>query len=70
VRITPHSVGIVHTDARVIGDIVLEKGMVISVDCPVTEIGVGGSAHLEDLTLITADGHEVINDVGNPVIVV
>lgn len=70
VRITPHSVGIVHTDARAIGDIILEKGMIISVDCPVTEIGVGGSAHLEDLTLITADGHEVINDVGNPVIVV
>lgn len=70
VRITPHSVGIVHTDARAVGDIVLEPGMVISVDCPVTEIGIGGSAHLEDLTLITADGHEVLNDIGNQVIVV
>jgi hypothetical protein len=31
---------------------------------------VGGSAHLEDLMLITADGSEAINDVGDEVIVV
>lgn len=70
VRITPHSVGIVHTDARALGDIVLEPGMVLSVDCPVIEAGVGGSAHLEDMTLITADGHEMLNDTAEPVIMV
>jgi Xaa-Pro aminopeptidase len=70
VRITPHSVGLFHTDARGLGDIVLEKGMIISVDFPVLETGIGGSAHLEDLTLITADGHVVLNDTSDPTITV
>ena len=30
----------------------------------------GGSAHLEDLTLITADGTVQINDIGDRVIIV
>lgn len=63
----PHSVGLYHSDhVGMTGlprreDIVLEPGMIISVDCPLLETGVGGSAHLEDLMLITADGAEAIN---------
>ncbi len=70
VRITPHSVGILHTDAHNIANLTLEKGMIISVDFPVLEAGIGGSAHLEDLTLITADGHELLNDTSSPQILV
>jgi Xaa-Pro aminopeptidase len=68
VRITPHSVGLLHTDAVGIGDIALESGMTLSVDFPVLEVGTGGSAHLEDLTLITASGAEPLNDPSDPVI--
>ena len=65
----PHSVGLAHTDepGELHGgfwrkpDIVLEEGMVISVDCPVLDTGIGGSAHCEDLMLITADGAECIH---------
>jgi len=70
VRFTPHSVGLFHTDARALDDIVLERGMTISVDCPVVESGIGGSAHLEDLTLITATGHETMNALDDQVIIV
>ena len=31
-------------------DLVLEENMIISVDMPVLHTGIGGSAHLEDLT--------------------
>ena len=68
VRITPHSIGILHTDATGLGDIELEKDMVLSVDFPVLDGGIGGSAHLEDLTLITADGCELLNEAVDPVI--
>ena len=44
--------------------------MIISVDMPVLNTGIGGSAHLEDLTLITKDGNEQINDIGERIIVV
>jgi Xaa-Pro aminopeptidase len=64
----PHSVGLYHTDAAGLGDIVLEPGMVISVDCPVMQTGLGGSAHLEDLSLITATGSEPIHPVSGPVV--
>ena len=57
----PHSVGLYHTDAAGLGDLVLEPGMILSVDCPVMQAGIGGSAHLEDLTLITANGSEPIH---------
>lgn len=70
VRIVPHSVGVLHTDAFGIGDIALEPGMIISVDFPVLETGIGGSAHLEDLTLITRDGHELLNAASHPTITV
>lgn len=52
----PHSVGLYHSDSRILGDLELRENMVISVDCPLMEVGVGGTAHLEDLTLITRDG--------------
>jgi Xaa-Pro aminopeptidase len=73
----PHSVGLYHTDhvgmagaAAFREDHVLEKGMIISVDCPMLESGVGGSAHLEDLMLITEDGSEPIHDIGDQTIIV
>ncbi|MBL8226120.1 MAG: aminopeptidase P family protein [Chromatiales bacterium] len=64
----PHSVGLYHNDAIGLGDLVLEPGMVISVDCPVLQAGIGGTAHLEDLTLITASGAEPVHPVTAPVI--
>ena len=44
--------------------------MILSVDCPVLNAGMGGSAHMEDLSLITADGAEPIHSVTNPIIIV
>lgn len=78
VAFTPHSVGLMHTDDPgradspfyVKEDVVLAENMIISVDCPVRNVGLGGSAHLEDLTLITADGGVQINDIGDRVIIV
>ena len=78
VAFTPHSVGLMHTDDPgradspfyVKEDVVLAENMIISVDCPVRNVGLGGSAHLEDLTLITAEGGVQINDIGDRVIVV
>lgn len=72
----PHSVGLYHSDhtgetglpAR--EDIVLRPGMILSIDCPLVESGVGGSAHLEDLMLITSDGAEPIHDIGHQTITV
>ncbi len=74
----PHSVGLAHTDepGELAGgfykkpDIILREGMVLSVDCPVLDTGVGGSAHCEDLVLITADGCEPIHSLHDPVITV
>ncbi len=78
VAFTPHSVGLMHTDEPgrdgtpflVKDDLALEENMVLSVDLPVRNVGIGGSAHLEDLTLITKDGSEQINDIGDRVIIV
>ena len=74
--VNPHNVGLYHTDeprdtrgttpARM--DLTLEAGMILSVDCPLFEDGLGGSAHLEDLTLITADGSRPIHPVTDAVI--
>ena len=74
----PHSVGLNHTDEPSVGDadyfvkdnLQLVEGMIISVDLPMTETGLGGSAHLEDLVLITEDGAELINDGADRVIIV
>jgi Xaa-Pro aminopeptidase len=79
VAVTPHSVGLCHTDEPgrdgpgaywQKDDLVLEENMIISVDMPVLHTGIGGSAHLEDLTLITKDGSEQINSIGDRVIIV
>lgn len=76
ISFTPHSVGLYHADHAGSsglppqGDMVLEPGMVLSVDCPLLESGAGGSSHLEDLTLITKDGFESLNDIGDKVILV
>jgi Xaa-Pro aminopeptidase len=74
----PHSCGLAHTDEP--GEdaggfwrkpnIALREGMIISVDCPVLDSGIGGSAHCEDLVLITADGCRQIHSTHEPVIVV
>ena len=69
-RITPHSVGLLHTDLAFRQDLALEAGMVLSVDCPVIDTGLGGSAHREDLVLITPTGCELLNDAGAELIVV
>jgi hypothetical protein len=37
--------------------------VLLDVDMPYTEIG-GGSLHLEDTVLITADGHELLTTAG------
>ena len=78
VSFRPHSVGLFHTDhpgadlsqGRVTPDIVLEENMILSVDCPVLDHGLGGTAHLEDLMLIRADGAEPLHALGDRVIVV
>ncbi|MYH32898.1 MAG: M24 family metallopeptidase [Gammaproteobacteria bacterium] len=75
---SPHSVGLTHTDEPgqdgrpywVKDDLTLEPGMILSVDCPVLNTGIGGSAHMEDLSLITADGAEPIHTITDAVIIV
>ena len=74
----PHSVGLHHTDEpSVEGSSFFQKdnlelldGMVISVDLPVVDVGLDGSAHLEDLVLIGKDGAILLNDAGDRVIIV
>ena len=78
VSFTPHSVGLFHTDhpnpsllnGYVVESLVLEENMILSVDCPPIDEGIGGSAHLEDLMLITPDGAEAIHSVPPGVIIV
>jgi Xaa-Pro aminopeptidase len=78
VSFRPHSVGLFHSDqprndlaqGRVPMDLVLEENMILSVDCPVLDTGLGGTAHLEDLMLIRADGAEPLHETGERVIVV
>jgi Xaa-Pro aminopeptidase len=68
----PHSVGLAHNDQPRTApgggpvDHVLESGMILSIDCPLLEAGNGGTAHLEDLVLVTAQGGEPIHDTGAP----
>ncbi len=67
----PHSVGLAHNDqprAAADGsrlDLVIEENMILSIDCPLSETGSGGTAHLEDLVLITARGAEPIHTTGS-----
>ncbi|QTD57280.1 M24 family metallopeptidase [Parasphingorhabdus cellanae] len=64
----PHSVGLAHTDQPLTDldgkpiDLVLEPGMIISVDCPLMHSDPGGTVHMEDLVLITENGAEAIHD--------
>lgn len=76
--INPHSVGLNHTDEPSKNDfgfwekddIELVENMVLSVDMPVLDNGLGGSAHLEDLVLIGKDGPELLNTSDDRFIVV
>ncbi len=76
VPFNPHCVGLAHTEqpmadnAGVAIDTLLAPGMIISVDCPLMEASTAGTAHLEDLTLITTEGQAPIHDTGNKVIIV
>lgn len=71
VNFTPHSVGLFHSDhpqpsvaeGRTVEGLMLEKDMVLSVDCPILDTGMGGTCHLEDLMLIGDDGAVPIHDV-------
>lgn len=71
VPFNPHCVGLAHTEQPMLDssgspiDTILEPGMIISVDCPLMEASKFGTAHLEDLTLITAEGHVPIHDISN-----
>lgn len=76
--INPHSVGLHHSDEPsaqefsyfMKEDLVLQENMVLSIDFPLLDIGLGGSAHLEDLVLIGKDGPELLNDSDDRFIVV
>lgn len=65
-----HSVGLFHTDEAYDGDSLhfkkadhlIEKDMVLSIDCPVLHLDAAGNVHLEDLWLITESGCEALND--------
>ncbi|MGI9235630.1 MAG: M24 family metallopeptidase [Woeseiaceae bacterium] len=64
---TPHGLGLEHTDdpkpagvqQGMSSDVLLEKGMVLNIDMPFTEIG-WGSVHIEDTVHITEDGFEAL----------
>jgi Xaa-Pro aminopeptidase len=72
VAFSPHSVGLAHTDQPRFAadgsreDVLLEENMILSIDCPLFETGEGGTAHLEDLVLVTARGAVPIHETGSP----
>ena len=43
--------------------------MIINIDYPVMESGIGGSVHLEDLELVTQHGAQPIDDTANKVFI-
>lgn len=71
---SPHSVGLFHTDEAFKNDSMtfakadhlIEENMILSVDCPMLQTDMGGTVHLEDLWLVTADGCEALNDTSDP----
>ncbi len=73
----PHAVGLHHTDEPSgveFGpfekqNLVLQDSMLLSVDMPVLGSGLGGTAHLEDLVLISKDGPELLNPASDRFIV-
>lgn len=70
----PHLVGLQHWDQprqSLEGgklDLVLEAGMVLSLDCPLLGTGIGGSIHMEDLMLVTAEGAEALHPTGDNIL--
>jgi len=68
--LNPHMIGLHHSDDENVGgfgnyqkpDTVLEENSILSVDMPLLDSGLGGTAHLEDLVIISKDGPELIND--------
>lgn len=72
VPFNPHCVGLNHTEQPTTDlngapiDLALAAGMIVSVDCPLMEINSLGTAHLEDLVLITAEGCRPIHEIGRP----
>jgi Xaa-Pro dipeptidase len=77
VFVTPHSVGLQHTDHpfRLDGidpapiDHVLEENMVMTIDLPYVEVG-WGCGHNEDLFRVTQTGYEALNPESDPLVVV
>ncbi len=77
VFVTPHSVGLSHTDqpSRLAGidetpiQHVLEENMVLTIDLPYVEVGWGGG-HNEDLFRVTRTGYEALNPESDPLVVV
>ena len=69
----PHSVGLTHSDdpwddsgtVPVAADVILEPGIVLTVDLPTLEPG-WGSTHLESLILITREGAEWLDRADDP----
>ncbi len=76
--LSPHTIGLHHSDDENIAgfgsyakaDIALEENMVLSIDMPLLDSGMGGSCHLEDLVIMTKDGPELINDSSDRFIIV
>ena len=72
VTFSPHSVGLAHTDQPRLNadgsraEVIIEENMILSIDCPLFETGAGGTAHLEDLVLVTRQGTVPIHDTGTP----
>jgi Xaa-Pro aminopeptidase len=68
-----HTVGLQHSEQPPTGgvyeDIVMEPGMVVSVDHPYSRWG-WGTTHLEDLSVITETGVEPLNIHTDPIIVI
>jgi len=68
----PHSVGLAHNDQPRLAadgsriDLIIEENMILSIDCPLFETGRGGTAHLEDLVLVTPQGAVPIHETGTP----
>jgi Xaa-Pro aminopeptidase len=77
VFVTPHSVGLSHSDQpfRLAGfddkpiQHVLEENMVLTIDLPYIEVGWGGG-HNEDLFRVTRTGYEALNPESDPLVVV
>ena len=76
VGVSPHSVGLQHTDEPFTeglpfqkrDDLTLQKGMTLTVDFPYMEPG-WGACHLEDLVVFTNDGAEALGRMDGPLYV-